>query len=102
MINCMISNRITQTACMVLFGASMAQSPLMAGEWETLFNGNGTEAFRGYQMDSFPSDGWTVKDGSLRTNPEGTVKDIVTKKQYRNFELVFEWKATPGANSGVM
>jgi hypothetical protein len=102
MINYMISNRITQTACMVLFGASMAQSPLMAGEWETLFNGNGTEAFRGYQMDSFPSDGWTVKDGTLRTNPEGTVKDIVTKKQYRNFELVFEWKATPGANSGVM
>ena len=83
-------------------GIAFSLTPLQAGGWEVLFDGQSTSSLRGYQMDSFPDNGWTVKDGTLRTLPDGKVVDIVTKKKYRNFELIFDWKVTPGANSGVM
>ena len=52
-------------------------------------------------MDTFPKDGWTIKDRTLCTIADGKVVDIITKKKYRNFELIFDWKVTPGANSEV-
>ncbi len=41
-----------------------------------LFDGQDIAAFRGYQMDTFPKDGWTIKDGTLRTITDGKVVDI--------------------------
>src|SRR6056300_1342868 len=98
----MISKRSLQSTFIALSGITFSLLPMQAGEWEMLFDGKNTSSLRGYQMDSFPDNGWTVKDGTLRTLPEGKVIDIVTKKKYRNFELIFDWKVTPGANSGVM
>ena len=98
----MISKRRVRTTFTALLGVSFSVAMMQAGEWEVLFDGKSTSALRGYQMDTFPGDGWNVKDGTLRTIPDGKVVDIVTKKEYRNFELVFDWKVTPGANSGVM
>ncbi|MCS1407701.1 MAG: hypothetical protein M2R45_00861 [Verrucomicrobia subdivision 3 bacterium] len=71
-------------------------------EWEVLFGGSSVEKFRAFKGDSFPSSGWKVESGQLRTMKGGDEVDIITKKEYDNFELVFEWKVTPGANSGVM
>ncbi len=70
--------------------------------WEVLFDGSSTEKFRAFKRDSFPNKGWKIESGQLRTIKGGDEVDIVTKKQYANFELVFEWKVTPGGNSGVM
>ncbi|MDG1889948.1 MAG: DUF1080 domain-containing protein [Verrucomicrobiota bacterium] len=86
--------------CTLLY---LSVTSVLAGEWEILFDGSGTEALRGYQMSSFPSKGWDLgDDATLRSNPDGQVIDIITKKKYQHFELVFEWRSTPGANSGVM
>ena len=81
---------------------ALFSSTLKSGEWETLFDGHSTDAFRAYQKDLFPSQAWNVIDGTLRTNPKATPVDLITKKTYQSFELVFDWIATQGANSGVI
>jgi len=73
------------------------------GPWKSLFDGTSTDAWRGYNRDSFPSDVWKVENGELKTvvgakNPV----DIITKDKYRDFELELEWKIKPGGNSGII
>lgn len=66
--------------------------------WTLLFNGYNTDGWRGWRMDSVPA-GWGVVAGALiPTVPTG---DIVSTAEYRNFDLKFDWKATPGAHGGV-
>ncbi len=53
-----------------------------ADGWEFLFDGNTTDAWRGFRQDSMP-DGWKVVEGALtRFAPDG---DIINKKQFQNF-----------------
>lgn len=71
--------------------------------WKLLFDGkttSGWHAFRGKEV----GDKWKVVDGVLVFSPKGGKRggDIVTDDDYGDFELAFEWKVTPGANSGVM
>lgn len=72
------------------------------GPWKVLFNGTSTEAFRQFKHDGFPKKGWEVVDGTLHVKAGGGAGDLVTKEQFGDFELEFEWKVAPGANSGVM
>lgn len=74
--------------------------------WTLLFDGQTTDQWRGAFAAEFPKRGWVVKDGELRGELEAggeaaDAGDIVTKKKYRNFELVFDWKLGDNANSGV-
>jgi len=71
------------------------------GEWVILFDGSSTDKLRGYAMDSFPGKAWKVEDGALVTLTGVDNIDIVTKDEYKNFELVFEWKTSVAGNSGV-
>lgn len=68
-----------------------------------LFDGSSLENFRGYNKDKFPDKGWKLEDGMIRvigkTKGSG---DIITKEQYSDFDLRWEWKVAKGANSGVM
>ncbi|MDB6125592.1 MAG: hypothetical protein JWQ71_4585 [Pedosphaera sp.] len=73
-----------------------------SGKWETLFDGKSVDHWRGYQRDAFPSKGWTVENGTLKTIPGGDIVDLVTKDNYESFELQLEWRISPAGNSGVM
>jgi hypothetical protein len=46
-----------------------------------------------------PKAGWKIENGTLYMTGEGG--DIITKKKYGNFELVFDFKLTKEANSGI-
>lgn len=70
--------------------------------WIVLFDGSSTAAFRGYKQPGFPAKGWEVVDGALHVKAGGGAGDLVTREQFRDFELEFQWKVAPGANSGVM
>ena len=67
--------------------------------WQLLFDGETTSGWRGVASKEFPADGWNVQDGALHHTQGGG--DIVTVGLYDEFELEFEWKVAPGANSGV-
>ena len=47
----------------------------------------------------FPTGTWTISDGVMKGN--GKSNGLWTKKEYENFELHFEVRAAPNANSGI-
>lgn len=77
--------------------------------WQLLFDGETTDGWRGYKMDEMPP-GWQVIDGALVRvsggaggKGAGGGDDIVTVKEYADFELKLEWKVVDRAgNSGVI
>lgn len=71
-------------------------------EWTNLFDGKTTEGWRGYREKAFPEIGWDIEDGALHRKKGESGGDLVTEEQFENFELRFEWKVAPNANSGVM
>lgn len=81
----------------VSFSVLAADAP-----WIVLFDGSSTAAFRGYKQTGFPTKGWEVVDGTLHVKAGGGAGDLVTRETFKDFELEFQWKVAPGANSGVM
>lgn len=86
--------------------------PPLEDEWVSLFDGESMDQWTGLGRDSIPSEHWRVEDGTIRKVASGDVPlapdgqpleggDIMTRETYRDFELEFEWKVAPGANSGV-
>jgi hypothetical protein len=74
--------------------------------WEMLWDGETTNGWRGAKLDHFPEKGWVIENGELTVLSTGGGEseaggDIVTEKQYDNFELKLEFKITEGANSGI-
>lgn len=78
-------------------------SPVEQGEgWELLFDGQSLDNWKVYNAEGTGS--WLVEDGLLAASGTGSDSDgyIITKKQYNNFDLKFEWKIAEGGNSGVL
>jgi hypothetical protein len=74
--------------------------------WRLLFNGKNSDGWISARGNAFPSKGWQIKNGILTVlSSEGKEAanggDVVTKEQFSAFDLSFEFKLTPGANSGV-
>ncbi|MFZ4861256.1 3-keto-disaccharide hydrolase [Sphingobacterium sp. Mn56C] len=74
--------------------------------YNLLFDGNSVGQWRSVKGPDFPDRGWKVSDGALQVlkadGGESTNGgDIITKDRYAVFDLSFEFKLTPGANSGV-
>ncbi|MEZ6137965.1 MAG: PQQ-dependent sugar dehydrogenase [Pirellulaceae bacterium] len=68
--------------------------------WKLLFDGTSTDGWRNYKKDKV-SDGWKIEDGAL-TRAEQGAGDIITKDQYKYFELSLEYKISKAGNSGLM
>ncbi len=74
--------------------------------WKLLWDGKTTAGWRGAKLETFPASGWQVKDGALSVlagegREAAAGGDIVTVKQYQDFELLVDFKITKGANSGI-
>jgi hypothetical protein len=67
--------------------------------WRSLFDGKSLDGWRGYKSDAVPA-GWTAANGIL--SKETPVGDLMTKEQFGDFELIWEWKIASGGNSGVL
>ena len=80
-----------------------AEAPAAKKEWVDLFDG---VSFKGWHQfnSSEMSDAWVIEDGAM-VLPDGTGSgkgnNIVTDKEYTNFELSMEWKIVEGGNSGI-
>lgn len=74
--------------------------------WKLLFDGKSSAGWISTKAETFPEKGWVAGNGELTVlSSEGKEAanggDIITKDQYSAFDLSFEFKITPGANSGV-
>lgn len=65
--------------------------------WKLLFDGKSTDGWHNYLKDNI--EGWQANDGLLST--PGKQGDIVTDREYENFELIAEWKIEEQGNSGI-
>ncbi|GAB3928254.1 3-keto-disaccharide hydrolase [Larkinella terrae] len=103
---------ITAVLWVSLIAAENPQAPntLTAREkkegWQLLFDGKTSKGWRGAYKDNFPEKGWLIEDGSLvisKTDGSESTHygDIVTDGEYGDFDLMFDFKLTEGANSGL-
>jgi hypothetical protein len=81
--------------------AALALSQETAG-WKTLFDGKGFDGWVDPSKKTPPGDAWTIDDGAIKAKPDPRItEDLFTKSAFGDFELEFEWKIAPGANSGI-
>jgi len=71
------------------------------GKWEVLFDGKNLAKWRKAAVDSVPSKGWIIENGTLSALKGRKGGDIITRETYSNFELECEFNLTTGANSGI-
>jgi hypothetical protein len=108
--------RVTLAAALAasisLTGVVAAQAPnhLSAADqkagWALLFNGTSLDGWRAYKRPDATGTRWVVKDGLLCLDPGDSsdtrgARDIVATTPYAQFELSWDWRVSPGGNSGV-
>jgi len=66
-----------------------------------LFDGKTTTGWHAYLKTS--PGAWSVVDGSLQLDPKAPDQaDLITDKEYENFELNVTWKISEAGNSGII
>jgi hypothetical protein len=68
--------------------------------WALLFDGTSLTGWKTPSGKLVPA-GWEVKNGTLTAKKGGKGGDIISKKQYSNFDLTFDYNIEPTGNSGV-
>ncbi len=68
------------------------------GKWTTLFDGKNLKGWHTYLKTS--TEGWVIEDGAV--TPSNAHGDLVTDKEYQNFDLEFEFKVPSQGNGGVI
>lgn len=85
-----------KSAFLVLLGLALAVSVSRASgaEYIELFDGKSLDGWEG------AVEGYMVKDGMLVCR-EGAVGNLLTKREFSDFDLRFEFLLTPDANNGL-
>lgn len=98
----------TLAAAFVLAAASLPAAELntlTSGEikdgWKLLFDGNEIKGWHTFKKTTFPDKGWDIEDNSIHHIAKGGGGDIISDATYENFDLRWQWKVAPGANSGL-
>ena len=78
--------------------SSGTAGPAAAGPWQPLLEETSANAWTGWKESGLPA-GWHVSNGIL--SKEGEVDDLVSRANYKNFELELEWKIGKAGNSGI-
>lgn len=93
------TSRSAQSAVPEPTGPNTLTSAEVRAGWVLLFDGTTLNGWHTYKQNPGVTTGWVARDGAIvRTESSG---DLVSDQQYDSFELDFEWKVSPGANSGV-
>lgn len=70
--------------------------------WHLLFDGKTTKGWHTY-LKPAASEAWKVTEGVLELDPKAPGQgDLVTDKEYENYELSVDWKISPEGNSGII
>jgi hypothetical protein len=120
--------RTAALAVALLAGTASAQAPARVAKdapganqltraerdagWQLLFDGRSLRGWRGLGRAEVPTAHWRVTDGAIQKVASGKVPvqadgqpleggDLMTEATFGDFELAWEWKVTPGGNSGV-
>ncbi len=114
---------LTLVSFVIAAGASLASAQMgarpnvltaaeRAAGWRLLFDGKTFKGWKGLGYDSVPTAHWKIANGAIEKIASGKVAkmpdgqpanrgDLMTVDTFGDFELAFQWKVTPGANSGL-
>lgn len=79
---------------------TLSPAEVKAG-WKLLFNGKSLAGWKNYQSNDVRP-GWKAENGLLKVVDPSNAGDLLTKDQYKWFELTLEFNLAKGSNSGVM
>jgi hypothetical protein len=90
-------------AAATLAGQSNTLTPTeKSAGWKLLFDGKTLNGWVDPSRKTPPGDSWTIDGDSIKARSKPRItEDLFTTSTFRNFELQFEWKIAPGANSGL-
>lgn len=75
---------------------------LFAQQWTPLFDGHSFAGWTDLNGQPVEADGWEVRDGMLHLDrSKGSGGNLLSDREYGDFELLFEWKVAPKANNGI-
>ena len=97
----MIKTYIFKTLVSLLIVFLFIGCKTQSKNWIILFDGKSVKGLRGYKMNNFPWDDWKIENGALKTLAHRKGVDIISKDEYKDFELELEWKVQSGGNSGI-
>jgi hypothetical protein len=69
--------------------------------WRLLWDARTANGWRSARGASFPARGWSIREGELVLQAGGEGGHIMTEESFAAFDLQFEFRLTPGAESGV-
>jgi hypothetical protein len=70
--------------------------------WKLLFDGKTLTNWIDPSKKTPAGDAWTIEDSAIKAKPDPRItEDLFTKESFGDFELQFDWKIAPGANSGL-
>lgn len=97
-------NRMKTTLGIALITLAIGTSATtLKGKWESLFDGKTLTGWHVYKKAGQPvSDQWKAENGTLHFTGGRGAGDLLTDKDYGNFELELEWKIAEGGNSGII
>jgi hypothetical protein len=83
---------------------SLTEAEKKAG-WKLLFDGKSLNGWRAYQnkkMDSWMAMSGVIHCKGSKEDKSDLRADLITDKQYENFDLSIDWKISPQGNSGII
>jgi hypothetical protein len=70
--------------------------------WALLFDGKTMKGWLDPAKKVQPGTAWKIEDGCLATTKKPRIEeDLISEKSYDDFELKFDWRVSPGGNTGV-
>ncbi len=96
-----------QSCQRLIVASSLAALAFACGSSETiprsqpLFDGKTLAGWHVYGSSAAPGPGWKAEDGILKKLEGQKGGDIVTDRQFTDFDLEWDWRVAPGGNNGI-
>lgn len=92
----------------VLMPPNSLTPELIAEGWQLLFDGKTLDGWKRFNHDTI-GPLWSVSEGAILCDGEGLGEgsgehggSLITTREFGNFELVLDYKLSPGGNSGIL
>ncbi len=70
--------------------------------FKSIFDGKPFSGWRDVRLLKVPGNAFSIEDGAIKSNKKPWInEDLFSLGEYTDFELEFEWKVSPGGNSGI-